>query len=107
MEEVIAKLDLVLVRPSGERFPVCVEIGRPYLMSEGSGAGYAACPVSMRGLYKRLPDIHGVDTFQALSLVLHLVRTLLKGFVEDGGRVLYSDGQSDFDFQADFPCDRT
>jgi hypothetical protein len=46
--------------------------------------------VALEGLYSRLSDPHGVDAFQSLMLAQRLARTLLLGFVEDGGTLLDS-----------------
>jgi hypothetical protein len=62
---------------------VVIRIGRPYQVSD---AGWA-CPVLIEGLNSRLPDIHGIDSFQALMLALKLGRSLLEVFVEEGGKL--------------------
>jgi hypothetical protein len=41
-----------------------------------------------------LSDQHGIDAFQSLMLAQALVRTLLLGFVEDGGTLRDSHGGS-------------
>ncbi|MGD0948829.1 MAG: hypothetical protein ABSA52_15565 [Candidatus Binatia bacterium] len=86
------------IRPNGDRVLVTAEIGRLY----DSGAGDWACPVTLRGLYDRLTDIHGVDSLQALCLAASLVRKLLTSFVDDGGRVLHPEDESEVDFNATF-----
>jgi hypothetical protein len=72
------------------QFTIRVCIGRPYEIS----ADEWACPVALEGLYSRLGDQHGVDAFQSLMLVQALARTLLLGFVEDGGTLRDSHGGS-------------
>ena len=103
MNETIAKLDLILVKNSGEKLPVSIEIGRPYEIQDGKGADFAKCPVSMRGLHKNISDIAGEDTFQALTLAIAFVRTMLKYFNDDGGKILLNDGKSEFEFGSFFP----
>jgi hypothetical protein len=59
----------------------------PYPCDEGDWA----CPVSLTPLFNQLPDIHGVDSFQALSLAVKLIHSLLEDFVEKVG-TLFLDG---------------
>lgn len=97
MQEIIAKLDLIFQKPSGERFPVTVEIGRPYEVNDGEKGNYAACPVATLGFFGRHPDIHGEDTFQALLLALGLVQRLMTDFLRKGGKIYFADEDSEFD----------
>lgn len=85
MEDVVAEKDLVGIYPTGEKMIIKIRIGRPYPVEEGNWA----CPVAIPGLYDKLRDIRGVDSFQALVLALSLARSLLEAFVEDGGRLLW------------------
>jgi hypothetical protein len=85
------------VSPTGERHSVTVEIGRPYKTD-----GPWACPVTIRGLYDRLPDVCGEDSLQALCLAASLVRSLLTGVIENGGRLMYPHSDSAFDLNATF-----
>jgi len=98
MNETVASSRFWCIRPNGDRVLVTAEIGRPY----DTGAGDWACPVSLRGLYDRLADIYGVDSLQALCLAASLVRKLLTSFVDDGGRVLHPEDESEVDFNATF-----
>ena len=108
MDDPIANLEVICVRSSGERFPVLIEIGRPYMVRDGKGSDCARCPVAMRGLHDKLSDIAGEDTFQALTLALKFTRLMLEQFREKGGRVLFSeDGETDFDFNVYFPNQKT
>lgn len=97
MQEIIAKLDLVFQKPSGERFPVTVEIGKPYEVNDGECGNYAACPVATQGLYDKHPDITGVDTFQALLLALGLVQRLMTDFLKKGGKIYFADEEAEFE----------
>ncbi len=101
MKDVIAKLELVGVQPTGERVPVVVEIGRPYDVRDG-GAECAACPVVLRGLYDDLHVIHGDDTFQALTLTVVFVEKLLSGFTAKGGRLLFKNSEKEFQLEPYF-----
>src|SRR5258705_9849211 len=84
--------------PDGERREVIVEIGQPYQAPEGEWA----CPVKIRGLYDSLCDIHGQDSLQALCLAASLVRSLLTGFVEGGGRIMFPNTDYAYDLNATF-----
>ena len=72
-----------------------IRIGQPYRASDVDWA----CPVAVDGLFSRLADQHGVDSFQALMLAQNLVRTLLSSFVEDGGVLRDEDGNSVVDVE--------
>jgi hypothetical protein len=82
----------------GERQEVAVEIGRPYKAPEGEWA----CPVKIRGMYDRLPDVRGEDSLQALCLAASLVRSLLTSFVEAGGRLVTPNTDSAYELKATF-----
>ena len=81
MAATIAERELVCVKPNGERVSVTLRIGTPYRASDVDWA----CPVSAEGLYAKLADIHGIDSFQALALAQKLLLQLMSGVVEDGG----------------------
>jgi hypothetical protein len=98
MNETVALSRFWCIRPNGDRVLVIAEIGRPY----DTGAGDWACPVSLRRLYDRLTDIRGVDSLQALCLAASLLRNLLTSFVDDGGRVLHPEDESEVDINATF-----
>lgn len=97
MDEITAKLDLIFQKPSGERFPVSVEIGKPYAVKDEKDGNYARCPVATQGLYGKHPDMEGVDTFQALLLALGLVQRLMADFLKKGGKIYYADEEAEFD----------
>ena len=97
MQEIIAKLDLVFKKTSGEKFPVSVEINKPYEIIDAENGNYAACSVAMRGLYSNLQDMRGEDEFQALLLALGLVQRLMTDFLKKGGKIYYPDEDSEFD----------
>ena len=86
----IAIRELAAEETSRGQFTIRVCIGHPYEIS----ADEWACPVALEGLYSRLSDQHGIDAFQSLMLVQALARTLLLGFVEDGGTLRDSHGGS-------------
>ena len=98
MSEIVATATLDCVNALGERQEVTVEIGRPYRAAEGEWA----CPVAIRGFYNSLPDVRGEDSLQALCLAASLVRMLLKGFVDDGGKIFSSNSDIEYDLDATF-----
>jgi hypothetical protein len=101
MNEEIANTSLLCVTPTGERLLVSVSIGRPVK----DGAGLWECPVSLHGLYPRLSPMKSDDSFHALCLSIHLVRDLLIGFVEDGGRIFIqgTEDEQELPLDAYFP----
>jgi hypothetical protein len=80
MGDVIAERALFWVKPNGERVTVTLRIGKPYRASDVDWA----CPVAAEGLYDKLADIHGIDSFQALMLAQGLLLKLLTGAIRDG-----------------------
>ncbi len=90
--------ELLCLDANGDRREVVVEIDRPYETPERDWA----CPVAIRGMYDNLADIHGEDSLQALCLAASLVRTLLAGFVSDGGKIFFPDSDSEYELDAVF-----
>lgn len=90
MEEIIAERDLIGVNPDGSKFKIMLKIGKPYTL----GSKEWACSVGAIGLYKRLREIRGVDSFQTLMQAIKFLRQLLEYFIEDGGRVLSAEDGS-------------
>lgn len=95
MNTVVAQRKLIGRSPDGAQFDIEIQIGTPYRDGEAW-----ACPVALTPLYHRLADIHGVDSFQAVSLALGLVHRLLESFREKGGTISYPVGD-DFDLDED------
>ena len=91
----IAERALVYVKPNGERVPVTLRLGTPYRSSDVDWA----CPVAAEGLYSKLGDIHGVDSFQALMLAQKLLLQLMAGAVEDGGNFRNVEDDTPIDVQ--------
>jgi hypothetical protein len=99
MGDDIVSSGLICITPAGERIPVTIVIGRPYC----DGDGLWVCPVGLEGLYRRLSPMKSDDPFHALCLSVFLVRNLLAGFIEEGGRVLIASTNEDFPIEAYFP----
>jgi len=59
----------------GRQFEITVDIGQPYQW--GTDPEEWACQVALRGLHENLPDVHGLDAFQAFCLAARFVLTLL------------------------------
>jgi hypothetical protein len=83
----VARVELLGVGADGKRFPISLEIGQPYKVDDHLWA----CPVAVGGLYERLAEQRGADALQALGLAMGLMRRLLVGFLEDGGRLVFPD----------------
>jgi hypothetical protein len=90
----IAKTELIRARANGERVSVVVEIGAPYQAPEG----FWCTPVALHGVDGRLSDICGEDSLQSLSLAVEMVHRRLTSILEEGDRLLDSEG-------AEFPMD--
>ena len=90
MSEPIARREFIGQAANGERFPIILEIGRPY--QSGTSPETWSCAVSLDPLYPHLVDQVGSDSFQALILASNLAIALLFGFKDDGGRLLFKDG---------------
>lgn len=99
MNEPIASTNLVFVTPEGKHLPVTISIGRPHLEDDGLWS----CPISMRGLYQKLSPMKSDDSLHALCLGIFLIRNLLTGFVEDGGRILTEKAGEELPIEAYFP----
>ena len=93
----IAKAELVRVRANGERVSIVAEIGQPYQAPQGDWR----TPVSLHGLDGRLSDICGEDSLQSLALAVEMVHRRLASIVEDGDRLLDTDG-GEFPFETYF-----
>ena len=96
--EAIAERNLVYERPNGEQISVSLRVGRPYKSSNVDWA----CPVALDGLYERLADQHGIDSFQALMLSQRLFRQLMAAATEAGCVFRRIDDESVVDLEALF-----
>ena len=90
--EVIAERIIYAIDKDSRGFDVALMIGKPY--QADSKYGDWGCPVAMIGLHGVFPDMYGVDSWQALTIAHTLVKRLLTGFVEEGGRLFWEkDGE--------------
>src|ERR1700756_2633514 len=85
---VVASDVFVAQKPGEERVELRVEVGTPWQEEPHVWA----CPVSVTPLYKKLQEARGDSSLQALCLAVSLARSLLEGFVEDGGHLTYPSG---------------
>jgi uncharacterized protein DUF6968 len=101
----IAKIELIAVSPDGSRFSIDIEVGTPYKDPKYERAW--RCPISMKGLHNRLPDLGGGDSFHALCIVMNFVRRQLEHLQIDGVRLLTVENgkESDFPLDAYFPSE--
>ena len=88
MKNLVAKLEVTGVRPTGERLALRAEIGRP---REERG-GYWACSISLAPLPTKLDDVRGADSFHAVWLACTLVLKLLGNLKDEGWRLENADG---------------
>ena len=91
MNELIAERRICSISTDGQKKVFKIAIGKPYQVDDASWA----CPVKIDGLYKKLKDPVGIDSWQALNLAISLVQQLLGYFVEDGGKLYWEeDGEA-------------
>ena len=86
--EIIAEMKIQMKSPEGNSRPISVQIGRPYSISPDE----SACPISMVGLYPKIRDICGIDTFQSLALALEFVRITIRKWEEKGFKFEFPHG---------------
>ena len=84
----IAERKFLGVDVNGDNINITVGIGIPYESKEYNSW---ACPVKIEGLYNKLADQHGIDSWQAVRLSQKLVASLLEGFIEKGGKIYLFD----------------
>ena len=80
----VASISIGAISPKSEAFTIELEIGTPYQCEPGEWA----CPVALTGLYDRLAEARGVESFQALCMAISLAQDLLRGFRDKGGKLL-------------------
>ena len=88
MKNLIAKLEVVGVRPEGERLELRAEIGRPREERDGRWA----CAIAIAPLDAKLDDVRGTDSFHAVWLACALVLKLLGNLKAEGWKLENADG---------------
>ncbi len=99
MKEEIAKLEIIGIKKDGSRVNVIAKVGKPYRVEGNEELDEWACPVSLEPLFSSLHDAHGGGSFQSLCMATNLIIDLLRGFEEQGGRLIHDDG-TDFPIHA-------
>jgi hypothetical protein len=90
VKNLVAKLEVVGVRPDGERLPLRVEIGRPYEERDGRWA----CAIAVAPLNAKLDAVRGTDSFHAVWLACSLVLKLLENLTAEGWTLENRDGSA-------------
>jgi hypothetical protein len=93
--EYIAVRELIDVDKTGVEFRVRISLGVPQEL----GPDEWACAMALDGVQNVSRDIRGCDSFQSLMLAQNLAKTLLKYFVEDGGKLLDEPGGRTVDIE--------
>ena len=94
MKNLVAKLEVVGVRPDGERIELKAEIGRPREERDGRWA----CSIAIAPLETQPEDVRGTDSFHAVWLACALVLKLLENLRADGWSLQNRD-------RSEFPLD--
>jgi hypothetical protein len=88
VNEVVAERELVGEAAGRGRFAVRIRIGKPY----SSDVDWA-CPVTVEGVDWPFPDMHGIDSLQALTLALQFARHAIENFLQKGGTLFWPEGE--------------
>jgi len=94
VKNLVAKLEVVGVRATGERVELRLEIGRPREERDGRWA----CSIAIAPLESQPDDVRGTDSFHAVWLACALVLKLLENLKADGWSLQNKDG-------SEFPLD--
>ena len=90
MKNLVAKLEVIGVRPDGERLELRVEIGRPREERDG----HWACSMEVAPLKAKLDDVRGADSFHAVWLACSLALKLLENLKAEGWTLENRDGSA-------------
>lgn len=93
MESPIAERTLEAVAADGTRFILTLRVGAAYQSSDVSWS----CPIEAIGIKERLPDITGIDSWQATQLSFRLLSDIAGHFVEQGGKLFWAGSHDLFD----------
>jgi hypothetical protein len=86
LESPIAERTLDAVAADGTQFVLTLRVGAAYQSSDVSWS----CPIEAVGIKQRLPDITGIDSWQAIQLSFRLLSDIAGHFVEQGGKLFWS-----------------
>jgi hypothetical protein len=95
VKNLVAKLEVIGVRPDGGRLELKAEIGRPREERDGRWA----CSIAIAPLETQPDDVRGTDSFHAVWLACTLVLKLLENLKAEGWRLENRDG-SEFPLEA-------
>jgi hypothetical protein len=90
VKNLVAKLEVVGVRPDGERLELRLEIGRPREERDGRWA----CSIEVEPLKAKLDDVRGTDSFHAVWLACSLALKLLENLKAEGWGLENRDGSA-------------
>lgn len=93
--EVIAATRFIAERANGDRIEIHVRVGAP-----ARRGNEWSCAVEVFPLYAELAPVIGEDAVQSLCLALGLACSLLRSFVNQGGK-LYFTGDADCEVPLD------
>jgi hypothetical protein len=87
VKNLVAKLEVVALRESGERVELRAEIGRPREERD-----HWACSIALAPLEVKVNDVRGADSFHAVWLACALVLKLLENLKAEGWLLQNRDG---------------
>ena len=96
MNDIVAEREIVCVFEKTMESKVLIQVHQPTLQD---GLWYTY--VEMGGLLKQPVEVRGVDSLQALSLALELIKNVLKQVKEEGGKVFWADKSAEIDLDAE------
>lgn len=99
MDALIAERELVLIDAGGERRPVRLCIHQPQEVAERTWT----CQVVLDGLEDRCKDTIGVDSWQALTVAVAVIRQTLACLFDNGARLCEPQDGSDVTLDDLFP----
>jgi hypothetical protein len=79
------------IDPNGNKIEIFLGIGSAYFTDLGSWS----VAISVFPIYKDLSEVHGADSWQAVKLARDNCLSLLKKFINDGGKIYYEYGESE------------
>ena len=90
MKNLVAKLEVVALRPDGEKITLQAQIGRPREERDGRWA----CSMEVAPLNTQLEDVRGTDSFHAVWLACSLALKLLENLKAEGWGLENRDGSA-------------